>query len=175
MLNEFSRRLMDMIQFNSWIASFADPSRQILAIENYAYCIDALAVDIEDGSPADFPLIMDSDSEFIATYISGAARIDDGPTVSNGTRCTEFSPSILIQITDQSSGNTWFNAPTPLPLIAGAGGFPFLMASPRVIRPRSTLSVHAEIADNGGATPVLFSDFFFAIHGAKIYYAGPTQ
>lgn len=170
MLYEFERRLMDMTRFNNWIASFADPTRQILAIENYAYTIDAIAANIVDTAPSNFNLVMDSDSEFVATYISGAGRISVGPVVANGTRCTEFSPSLLIQITDQSSGNTWFNGLTPLPLIAGAGGFPFLMASPRVIRPRSTLTVTAQGAEPG----VPYDDFFFAIHGAKIYYAGPT-
>lgn len=166
-MNEFERRLLDVIGYSSYIATFADPARQILGIEGYAYSVDALAANVTSAAPADFDLIMDSDSDFVVCYLAGAARIDNGPTVANGTRCTEFSPGLLVQITDQSSGKTYFDKPTPLPLIAGAGGFPYIMSSPRVIKPRSTLTVTAQ----GAIAGAQYDDFFFALHGAKVYYA----
>jgi hypothetical protein len=166
-MNEFERHLLDTVQFSTYIASFADQSRKVLAIENYAYSVDALGVDIDDTEAQDFNLIMDSDSDFVVVYMSGGALIDTGPVVANGTRVTEFSPALLIQITDQAAGKTYFNIPSLLPLIAGAGGFPYLMAAPRIIHPRTTLTVSAQ----GAASGAVFNDFYFTLHGAKIYYA----
>jgi len=118
-------------------------------------------------------LVMDSDSDFILTAMSGAAVIS-APVIAvpaNGNTVTEFSPALLIQITDQASGKTYFNGPTPLPLIAGAGGYPFLLSSPRIVRPRSTLTVSAQ----GAAAAVTYERFMFSLHGAKIFYAGATR
>ena len=171
-MNVVERRLLEAVEFSSYIASFAEPGREILFVESYTYTVDAQDVDIDNTAAQDFPLIMDSDSDFICTALSGAAVISE-PVIAdpaNGNSCTEFSPSLLVQLRDEAKGKTFFNIPTPLPLIAGAGGFPFLLSSPRVIRPRSTITVSAEAA----ASDVVFSSFFFSLHGGKIYYAGPT-
>jgi hypothetical protein len=166
-MNLFERSLLDAIEFSDYIGSFADPSKRVLGVENYAYSVDRRAVNITDAAAQDFQLVMDSDSDFVVCYMSGGARINIGPVVANGTRCVEFSPALLVQITDQASGKTYFNRPTPLPLIAGAGGFPFLMSSPRIVKPRSTLTVSAQGAVSGAT----FNDFMFTLSGAKIYYA----
>jgi hypothetical protein len=172
MLNDYFRRLMDATAWNSYAASFADPSRTVLHVETYTYAIDETDLTLDDTAGGqDFPLVMDSDSDFVAMYLSGGVTISDqGDEAPAVTRIVEWSPSLNVQITDQSAGKTWFDFPTPLPLIAGAGGFPFLVASPRVIRPRSTLSINAQAAASG----VIFDGFFFAIGGSKIYYAGAT-
>lgn len=168
-MNEFQRRLLDVVKYTSYIASFADPARQVIGIEGYTYTVDQLGLTMTTAAPLanPFPLIMDSDSDFVATYMSAGAL-----TVGGGLnqRQVEYSPSILLQVTDQSSGKTWFNAPTPTALVCGAMGFPFIFSSPRVIRPRTTLSImpSAAVALSGGNT---FTAFFFALGGAKIYYA----
>lgn len=171
-MNEFQRRLLDTIAFNSWVASFSDPARQLLGLESYTYTVDARAIALNNNAQ-DFNLIMDSDSEFLCVYVAGASRVTvpDIANPANGNLVTEFSPALTVQITDQAAGKTWFDQPTPLPLVAGAGGFPFILSSPRVVKPRSTLTVEAAML----ATPApqaVSSDFFFALHGAKLYYAG---
>lgn len=168
-MNEFQRRLLDVVKYTTYIASFADPSRKVLAIEPYCYTVDqsGLTLTTATAPPLSFNLIMDSDSDFVATYMSAAAIIGPGGIAQ---RQVEFSPSILIQITDQSAGKTWFNGPMPTSLVCGAMGFPFLLSSPRIIRPRTTLSIAptAAVALSGGS---VFTSFFFALNGAKIYYA----
>lgn len=171
-MNVRERRLLDTVRHTSYVASFAEPGRQVIGVEPYAYVVDEVGLELTNAAAQEFELIMDSDSDFVATWASGAAVVAD-PVIAdpaNGNTCTEFAASILVQITDQSSGKTWYNQPTPLALIAGAGGFPFIMASPRVIRPRGTLTVSVQAAVSG----VEFSAFYFALHGGKIYYAGPT-
>lgn len=162
-MNEHQRRLLDVVEMSSYIATFADPSRQILLIEPYTYSIDQLAVNITSAAAQSFNLVMNSDSDFVATMFAGGSRIQAGTF----PRSVEFSPALLVQITDQSSGKTYFNRPTPLPLIAGAAGFPFILTSPRVIKARTTLAISAQ----GAVAGATYNDFFFSIHGAKIFYA----
>lgn len=162
-MNEYQRRLLDVVKYSSYIGSFADPGREVLAIEPYSYSVDQQNVNITSAAAQSFNLIMNSDSDFVATLFSGGARIP----AATFPRAVEFTPSLLIQITDQASGKTYFNAPTPLGLIAGAGGFPFILSSPRIIRARTTLAISAQ----GAVAGATFADFYFTIHGAKIYYA----
>jgi hypothetical protein len=167
-MNEFERKILDTVEYSNYVATFADPSRKILNIESYAYSVDALAANITSAATQTFNLVMDSDSDFVLMNMMGGAQLAAGGAgVPKATRCVEFSPALLIQIKDLSSSRTFFNMPTPLPLIAGTGGLPFMLSSPRVIKPRSTLAVSA-IGAVAGAT---FTNFYFTLSGAKIYYA----
>lgn len=164
-MNEFRRRLLDAIEYSDFIATFADPTKKILGIESYAYTVDEPAANLAPGAlPSPFNLVMDSDSDFVLTYLSGCAVIG----TSSPLRSIEYDPSITVQITDQSSGKTFFNMATPMVLIAGAMGYPFILTSPKVVRPRATLTVAASTIAQATVTYV---GFFFTLHGAKIYYA----
>jgi hypothetical protein len=167
-MNEFQRRLLDVVKYTSYIASFADPARKVLGVEGYAYTVDQLGLSLTLAAPLanPFNLIMDSDSDFVATYMSAGA-LTTGTGLAQ--RQVEYSPSLLLQVTDQSSGKTWFNGPMPSALVCGAMGFPFILSSPRVIKPRTTLSVlpSAAVTLTGSNT---FTAFFFVLGGAKIYY-----
>jgi hypothetical protein len=168
-MNEFERRLLDIVEHNFSMGLYADPSRKILNIENYAYSCESFAApgvnDISPTNPKSFNLIMDSDSDFVLTYMSGGATVN---FAANQTK-VQWNPALLVQVTDKSTGRTYFNQPTPLPMIAGMNGFPFLMSSPRVIKPRTTIKIDASTANNDAQS--LYNGFFFTLHGAKIYYA----
>ena len=159
-MNEFQRKLLDEVATNDYIAAFADPKREILAIDNYSYSVrfgdDGLV--INDTAERVRNLDMDTDSTFIMTYISGCAR-------AAGVEPLIYNPSVLVQITDQSSMKSYFNRPTLMPLIAGAGGFPFLTGSPRIVAPRSTLKITA-IA----ATTQAFTYVNLSFGGGRIFY-----
>lgn len=164
MLNEFFRKLYDTVGCNSYIASFADPTRKILAIDTYAYSVDYFshAVPVTATNGLNSNLIMDSDSEFVAIYFSCAALPDTVAT----SRILITNPAINIQITDKSAGKTYFSGPAPVSLMAGYMGFPFMLTSPKVIKPRTTLNVAYSSAQPGQ----IFDGFFFTIHGGRIYY-----
>lgn len=164
-MNEFQRRLLDAIEYSDYIATFADPAKKILGIESYTYTVDAPAANLVPGANASlFNVIMDSDSDFVMTYMSGGAVVGTSAPFRN----FEYDPSITVQITDQSSGRTYFNMPTPMALVAGAAGYPFILTSPRVVKPRVTLTVAAGVIAQATQTYVGFA---FCFHGAKIYYA----
>lgn len=159
-MNEFWRKLLDTIEYSDYIATFADPNREIVNIDDYTYTIDGqtLAANITATAPQSFNVIMDSDSDFVCTYMSAFGR-------ATGQTVMQVNPAMLVQITDRSSARTWFNQPAPLPMIAGQGGFPFLLTSPRVIKPRTTLNVTAR-----SAQVQTFTGFFFCFHGSRIFY-----
>lgn len=178
-MNEGWRKLLDTVQKSSYIATLADPNKTIIGIEYYAYSVDnwaaqgGVTMQSLDGGH-DFPIVMDSDSDFVVCSMTGGGVISSPVigTPANGNRVVEFSPSVLVQITDESSGKTYFSAPTPLPMTAGAAGFPYLLINPRIVRPRSTLNINASIvAESSVGAPLVMPGFFFTLHGAKIYYA----
>lgn len=159
-MNEFWRKLLDIVGANSYVAMFADPTREILAIDNYTYTIEnTAATPINFTTVREFNVPMDTDSDFVMTSISGGAVISGGSNVT-------LNPAILLQILDQSSGRNYFNIPTMMPNIAGYGGFPFLLTSPRVVKPHSTLTISAQAAQ----ATVEFSTFQLCLSGARIFY-----
>lgn len=166
-MNEIERRLLDIAGFNSVTMMYADPSREILLIDTYSYSVDTTAlVPLTPANPISVPIVMDSDSEFVLYYLSGGAIIPgvgDAPTLMNPM------PAIKVQITDLASGRTYFNIPTPMPLVAGLNGFPFILSSPRIVKPRTTLQIDlSSIVQSAGPS---FSAVFLTLHGARIYYA----
>lgn len=171
-MNEAQRRLLDIVRFTQPLGGFAEPGRQVLGIENYAYSIDyQVAVGGPgrlDQTPLVQNLIMDSDSDFVMTYISGGALCNAFDPAFTNQRRVQWNPSIQLQITNRATSMTFFDQPVLLPLVAGMNGFPFLMASPRIIKPRSTLQIAASNAFVGNSSQ--FYGFFLTLHGAKIYY-----
>lgn len=167
-MNEFERTLLDVIGFTDYIAAFAQPNRQIALIDNYGYSVDytSAAAPVNDATVRTFNIVMDTDSDFILTQVSGAALVPNDPINPTGVTFLRYNPAILVQITDNYSQKTWFNIPTLLPLIAGAGGFPFILPSPRIIPPRTTVTVTAQGAGSGE----VFPSFFLTLNGSRIFY-----
>lgn len=159
-MNEFWRKLLDTVEYSDYIATFADPTRKIVAIDTYSYSVDknALTANITATAPQSFDVVMDTDSDFVCTYFAGCGR-------ALGSTLMQVNPAMLVQITDRASGKTFFNQAAPMPMICGQAGFPFLLTSPRVIRPRSTLTLTARSAQVQS-----FTGFYFALHGARIFY-----
>lgn len=160
-MNEFWRKLCDLTQSDNYIATFADPTREVVYVDNYTYVVDGetLSANITATAPQSFNVVMDSDSDFVLTYFSGFARAAGGSVMI-------INPAVNVQIKDQSSGRSFFNQAAPMAMLCGQGGFPFLLTSPRLIRPRSTLTVTATSAQIQS-----FSGFYFCLHGSRIYYA----
>lgn len=158
MLNEFHRKLFDTIGANSYVGLFADPTREILSIEPYTYSVVADGLTLT-ATLQQFEITMDSDSDFVAVFASGCA------TSAGSAYPIVADPDIVIQIRENWSGKTWFNVPTLMPLVAGQGGYPHIMQSPRLIPPRTTISVFA-----GADWTQTYTGFHFSLHGGRIYY-----
>lgn len=161
-MNAFWRKLCDEVGRTDYVSMFADPSRKIVNIDDYTYTVDgnAMTANITQTAPQVFNTVMDTDSDFVLFYFSGMAR-------NNGSTVLAANPAISIQIKDQSSGRNFFNTASAMPFVCGQGGFPFLLTSPRVIKPRTTLTLTAQSLQNQA-----FYGFFFCYHGARIFYEG---
>lgn len=170
-MNETQRRLLDAAKRNSALSIFADPTRRLLLIEPYTYTVDFMvplagATRIRPGVPFATDVIMDSDSDFVMTDISAGSLMNFAVAQTK----LQWNPALLLQITDKSAGRTYFNTPTLLPLVAGFNGFPFILASPRVLKPRTTL--HLDVMTATTDNNAQYFGFFLCFHGAKIYYGG---
>lgn len=160
MTNAFWTQLLDMVEYTDYIATFCDPDRQILEIEPYTYTVDgnALSANITMTAPQVFNTQMEGDSDFVLTYLSAFGRV-------NAETALRVNPALLVQIAEVTTGRTFFSGPSPLPMVAGQGGFPFLLTGPKVIRARSRLQITVTAAQ-----AVQWSGFYFCYHGARIWY-----
>lgn len=60
-----------------------------------------------------------------------------GAAVTSGAR---IIPLVNLQITEQGSGQSYFDSPTPLQSLAGdSGSLPFILPAPQLIAPNTTL------------------------------------
>jgi hypothetical protein len=177
-MNTYRRELLDLVEATDYIATFADRGRVILNIEPYTYSIDGDAgVNITQTQSRVFLTPIDQDSDFVLTYMSGFAR---NAASTFGATVLIPNPALLVQIKELNSGRNFFAGLgatvalggvatpaglAPMPMIAGQGGFPFLLTSPKIIRARSTLRTTAIAAQAS-----TFNGFYFSFHGARIWY-----
>lgn len=161
MANAFQVQLDDVVAYTEYVATFADPARTIVDIEPWSYIIDAevLTANITQTVPQSFDVPMMGDADFVLTSMSGVARRSGGANTA-----MIINPAVLVQITNLTTGRTFFNQPTPLPFFAGTGGFPNIVM-PQSIPARSTLRLRAISAQG-----ISFTGFYFAYHGARIWY-----
>jgi len=155
-MNEFERRLLDVVQNSAWIASVARPNRKILDIDYYNYNVSIAAIAVAASGTGNIQI--QADSDFAITYISGSVVVG-GAVVTN--------PVSTIQVTDQGSGKTFFSAATLFGLVTGVGGLPFYLPAPRVVAPNTNLQIAVTNVAGAGA-----ADYYVNFLGARIYYAG---
>lgn len=158
MTNAFRTQLLDMVGYTDLVATFADTGRPIVDIDTFTYSIDSNGPLITPAAPATFTTQMAGDNDFVLFSMSGMGR-------DNGTTDLMFNPALLVQITDATQGRTFFDRACPMPLIAGAGGWPFLLTGPKVLRARTTLKTTFSCAQARN-----FSGVYFCFHGGRIWY-----
>lgn len=161
-MNEFQRKYLDILAQSDYISSVARPGKKILNIDYYAYNArigtDAVPV-AATGGVGQAQVQIQADSDFVLSYISGGAQQTANDTINS-------AQSILVQMTDTGSGKKYFNQPTLLPIMAGQGGYPFMLPAPRVLNPNTILQIDVQNLMN-----ISFVGIFFAFHGARIFYA----
>lgn len=160
MPNAFRTQLLDMVEYTDYVATFAEPGREIVDIDNWTYFVDGetLSADITATAAQVFLTPMAGDNDFVLFYMAGMGRV-------TGTTVLSANPALLVQIADLTTGRTFFSAPSPMPMIAGCGGFPYMLPGPKVIPPRSTLRTTVV-----SAQAQAFSGFYFCFHGSRIWY-----
>lgn len=158
-MNDFERRLLDVMQNSNYIAAVARSNANILGIDTFSYNLgpnQGLAAVPALGSASALAQIQ-ADSDFALTYMSASV-------VQAGVINT--LPVATIQVTDTGTGKTFYSAPTLIGLVTGNLGFPFLLPSPRVIAPNVNLKVDVTNVVAGAVA----MDFFITFIGARIYY-----
>lgn len=160
----FHTQLLDMIEYTDYMATFADPTRQLVDVEPWAYTIDGevLSANITATAAQVFKTPMQGENDFVMFGINGFARTAVNPY---GATALVVNPALLVQISDLSTGRTFFDSPTPMPFIAGQGGFPFLLPGCKIVKPRATLQTTVI-----SAQVVTWTGFYMTFHGARLWY-----
>lgn len=164
-LDELQSRYLGILNSSPYLKSILQPGKVALGVEYYCYNIQlgSVAVPLAPNVPQSVFFDTQADSDFAVTFMSAAVF-----ETNNGTAV--YNDNVALQILDTSSGKTFFNIPTVMGLVTGAGGFPYVLPAPRVIRPNTTMQVSVTNRDavvNGGAGPV---SFYLALHGTRIFY-----
>lgn len=163
--DELQSRYLDVLNNSPYMKSILQPGKRANEIEYYCYNgqLGTAAVPLAPNVPQTITFDTQADSDFAVTFMTGAVQEITGAGMA-------FNDNVAIQFTDTSTGKTFFNRPTVMGLVTGAGGFPFVLPAPRIIRPNTTIQVTAINRDtvvNGGAGPVTL---FYALHGTRIFY-----
>jgi len=156
-MNDFERRVLDVVQSASYIDAVRRKDQKILAIDYFAYNVNIADVPAATGTGSGI-IQVQSDSDFALVYMSAGVTDQVPAFVAN--------PMALAQVTDTGSGKTFFSAPALFGLVFGGGGFPFLLPAPRVVAPNTNIKI--DVSNFSAATVY---DFYFSLMGARIYYA----
>lgn len=153
-MNDFERRLLDMMQTSSFIQAIKRTNGEIVNTDYFAYNVateNVAAAGVAQGN-----VQIQADSDFVLTYMS-AQTINAGAAVA--------TPLQTVQVTDTGTGKTFFSSETLQPLVFGSGGFPFLLPAPRVIVPNTNLLVNVT-----NISAVAYTTYF-SFMGMRVYYA----
>lgn len=161
MLDAFQQKYLEILQRSPYIQSIAKPGREIQNIEYYCYNaqIGSAASPLVLNVPQQTTIETQSDSDFAVTFISAGVQ----ETANN---VLVYNWNLTLQAQDLSTGKTFFNVPTVMGLVSGAGGFPFVLPAPRVMNPNTNLQWTAVNRDTV-TNPLIV---FLALHGTRIYY-----
>jgi hypothetical protein len=154
-MNDFERRALDIAQSSTYLTLYARQGQQVLGIEYFGYSVEM--DNIAAGAAATSIFQVQSDSDFVCTYLSGVC-------VNPASAAIDPVPTGLIQITDTGSGKTFFNQPTFLGLVLGQGGYPFLLPAPRLIAPNTNIQYNVT---NLQTAP---RNIYITMLGARIFY-----
>lgn len=158
-MNDFQRRALDIAQSSTYLTLYARQNQEIQGIEEFGYSVEI--DNIASGATATGTFQVLSDSDFVCTYLTGCS-------VATATGIVDAVPQALLQITDTGSGKTFFNQPSFMGLITGQGGYPFLLAAPRLIAPNTNIQYQVTNLLGAGNT----RNYFLTMIGARIYYSG---
>jgi len=164
MPNDLQTRYLQLAAQSDYLRSVLKPGRQVLDFQSYVYnaVIGSAAVPLTLANGAvNATLDIQADSDFVLTYLSACVNI-----TANGDM--KVNRNLTLQIQDTSTGKLFFSAPTPVTLVAGGGGFPFVFPAPRVINANTNLLLTAQNRD----TAQDYNQMFVAFGGTRIYYAG---
>lgn len=156
-MNDFERRVMDVVQSASYLNLVRRQDQKILAIDYFAYNVTVSDVAAAGGVGSGI-IQVQSDSDFAMVYMSGAVTDQVPAFVAN--------PLSTVQVTDTGSGKTFYSAPTLFGNVFGGGGFPFLLPAPRVVAPQTNIKF--DVTNISAATVY---DYYFSLMGARIFYA----
>jgi|SRR6185312_3282510 len=154
-MNQTRRNLLQIARSSDWLASFKRPDKTLIDIQPYIYNGSIQATAAAAAGQVSIPI--QADSDFVMFAMTGAV-------INNATGGFILNPYETIQVTDTGSGKTFFSDYTLFGLVFGLAGFPYMLATPRVVAPNTNILVQI---NNLSA---LTYNTYIAFAGARLYY-----
>lgn len=166
MPNAFQTKYQQIVNASPYIQSVKRPGEEIDRTSYYAYntvigAASQPAIVLTLNTARTLVIETQADSDFVCAGLSAAVQ---NSLVNGGSLVV--GRDVTLQIQDLGSGKNFFSAPTIISLVTGAGGFPYLFPSPRVLKPNTQLAVTVMNRDTANA----YENVFVAIHGTRIWY-----
>ncbi len=152
-MNAFEANAAKIESTSDYLAAFMRADRQFLKAEDFTYNVDILGV--ATATAVTQFVQMQADSDFVLQYITANLQQVDGTLTT-------------LQITDTSTGRTFYSQAGPLALLVGGWSIPLFMPAPRLIAPNVNLKF--ELTNNQGQT----LDYRLALLGTRVFYGGPN-
>lgn len=125
------------------------------------YTYQASFSSLANGSDATANISIEADSFFKAQKLTYMADLAAAAQTESG----RVIPLCTILITDTGSGRRLMNEAIPIPALFGNGQLPFILPTPKVFKPQSTISI--QVANYSAASTY---NLYISIHGAKLWY-----
>lgn len=156
-MTQFKDAYTAKIAAEGWVADYVRPGVPVQSIDSFGYNSRFNVIPAQVGALQTNILQIQADSDFLCTGISAATVV-----------AVQAVPSLLLQITDLSSGKALFNRSQLLRHVAGGFGMPFILPTPKVYHPNTNIQIDVTANEGFAAGTVLF----ITLWGARVYYAG---
>jgi len=137
------------------------PNPQAANLKSEFFTYSTLFTSIANGVTQTQSVNIQADSFFTIQKLAWMADLA-GAAV---TASTVVVPLVKVLITDTGSGRQLMDQAIPLSTIFGTGQLPFILPTPRIIQPSSTLQV--QVTNYSAATT--YTNLMLAFIGAKTY------
>lgn len=127
--------------------------------EFYTYAINFSS--LANGTSATDIINIENEAYFKVQKLTYVADL----ALAAQTSSTTIVPLVTIVITDTGSGRQLSNTPISIPALFGTAELPFILPTPKVYKPRSSISI--TVANYSAATTY---NLRINLHGAKIWY-----
>lgn len=134
--------------------------KKLLGQEFYTYGL--VFSGLANGTQATGVINIEADSYFKVQKLTYFADI----ALAAQTDSSRIVPLVTVSVTDTGSGRQLMNEAQPIPALFGTGELPFILPTPKIFKPRTSLSITIANFSSGSTYNVRL-----LFNGAKLWYS----
>lgn len=143
------------------LAELQQNGPRLIGKDIYAYAFVFPVSELTASAQVTKSINIENDSQFLWTKATYFAFVDNSVSYDASTRTI---PLVTVQWRDTSSSNQIFNVPIYVENFFGTGEIPFILPEPKLLEPRTTVSVDATNQHSADAYSL-----YLCMIGMKLY------